>query len=371
MLNHERELVKLGHSVESWFLDDVLPASKRGGRFEAFRFASAVTRRIRREKNAFDVVNLHSPSGFYYGLFRKWFGDSGLPPYVMTLQGSEERYVVTMREEDRKGRASNFNWKNRAWHRLYHQRLYDYSMSTADYGAVANREAWSLAGIKFGKPSGTIRYVPNGVEPQFLIERRYSSSDGKSAGNAPIRLLFVGTWLDRKGVYYLAQAFNSLVRESRNITLTVAGCHTPEKQVKESFSPEARDRVMVIPRVPRENMPALYAEYDIFAFPSLMEGMPLTLLEAMATAMPVVATEIPGMVELVEDGFNGLLVQTADAAGLAAAIGRLCDSPDLRARLGPAAQSTMHRYTWDRVTLGIETLLRLAVESARNLRGTR
>ncbi len=366
VLNHERELVKVGHSVESWFLDDLLPESQRSGRFETFRFAAAVTRRIRREKDSFDVVNLHAPSGFYYGIYRRMFRAAGLPPYVMTLQGSEERYVVTMRNEDRKGRASNFNWKNRAWHRLYHQRMYDYSMKTADYGAVANREAWSLAELKFGKPGRTVRYVPNGVEPGFFIERKYSAE-----GNRAIRLLFVGTWLDRKGVYYLAQAFNALVRDSRSVTLTVAGCHTPEKQVKDFFSPEARDRVTVVPRVPRENMPALYSEHDIFVFPSLMEGMPLTLLEAMATAMPVVVTEIPGMVELVEDGFNGLLVPSTDSAGLATAIERLCASPELRAQLGQAAQSTMRRYTWNLVTLGIERLLAAAVESERARRGAR
>ena len=369
VLNHERELIKLGHSVESWFLDDVLPERSRAGRFAAFRFAAAVTKRIRRQKQAFDVVNLHAPSGFFYGIYRRVFRTSGLPPYVMTLQGSEERYVVTIRNEDRKGRASNFNWKNRVWHRLYHQRLYDYSMKTADYGAVANREAWSLAELKFGKPSGTVRYVPNGVEPWFLIERKFSSGVAKPGENPPIRLLFVGNWLDRKGVFYLAQAFDSLVRDSRAVTLTVAGCHTPEKQVKEYFAAEARERVTVVPRVPREDMPALYAEHDIFVFPSLMEGMPLTLLEAMATAMPVVTTEIPGMVEMVEDGFNGLLVQTADSAGLATAVERMCASPELRERLGRSAQTTMQRYTWNQVTLGIERLLDAAVESERVRRG--
>jgi glycosyltransferase involved in cell wall biosynthesis len=372
VLNHERELIKLGHSVESWFLDDLLPASQRGGRFEAFRFAAAVTRRIRGEKQVFDVVNLHAPSGFYYGIYRRIFRGQALPPYVMTLQGSEERYVVTMRDEDRKGRASNFNWKNRAWHRIYHQRMYDYSMKTADYGAVANREAWSLAELKFGKPAGTVRYVPNGVEPRFLIERKYASNaTSPASASGPMRLLFVGTWLDRKGVFYLAEAFNALVRNSRNVTLTVAGCHTPEQQVKDSFTPEARERVTVVPRVPREDMPALYAGHDIFVFPSLMEGMPLTILEAMATAMPVVVTEIPGMVELVEDRFNGLLVQTADSAGLAAAVERMYASPELRAQLGQAAQSTMRRYTWNLVTLGIESLLAAAVESERARRGAR
>jgi glycosyltransferase involved in cell wall biosynthesis len=274
----------------------------------------------------------------------------------MTMQGSEERYVYAMRHEAAKGHASNFNWKNRAWHRAYHQKMYDWSIKTADYGAVANREAWSYAALKFGREAGRIRYVPNGVEQQFFINR------GPFPTSAP-RLLYVGTWIDRKGVSYLADAFQSLIRDVPGIRLTVAGCQSSGDDVKKFFAPNAQEQVDVIPRVGREEMPRLYAEHDVFVFPSLMEGMPLTLLEAMATGMPVVTTEIPGMAEIVEDGFNGLLVQPADAAGLALAVQRLCNSSDLSKLLGQAAQDTMRRYTWEIVTRKIEQILVLATRS--------
>ena len=80
----------------------------------------------------------------------------GAPPYVMTMQGSEERYVRAMRMEERKGRAWNFSWKNRLWHRVYHQTMYDYSIKTADYGAVANREGWICAELKYKASSGPL-----------------------------------------------------------------------------------------------------------------------------------------------------------------------------------------------------------------------
>ena len=93
-------------------------------------------------------------------------------------------------------------------------------------------------------------------------------------------------------------------------------------------------------------MSSVYAEHEIFVLPSLMEGMPLVLLEAMASGMPVVTTESSGMTDLVENSHDGLLVIPGDTESLSAAIIRLCREPELRVRLGSAAQEKMKRYTW-------------------------
>jgi glycosyltransferase involved in cell wall biosynthesis len=179
-------------------------------------------------------------------------------------------------------------------------------------------------------------------------------------------LLFVGTWLDRKGVYYLAEAFKLVAKKVSEARLTVAGSSAPAEQVKEMFATEVRDRVSVIPVVKREDVLALYAGHDIFVFPSLVEGMPLTLLEAMATGMPVVTTNTCGMADVVENHVNGLLVPATNAEQLAAGIERLCQSADLRKRLGLAGQETMRRYTWERVTEQLEEVFVLAARTSRS-----
>lgn len=354
VLNHAAQLTKRGHTVDCWFLEDVLERSGRPKRFEALLFARRLSKRILQEPGKYDIVNLHAPWGCVYGVWRRISGKRGTPPYVMTMQGSEERYVQAMRLEERKGRAWNFNWKNRVWHRVYHQSMYDYSVKTAEYGVVANREAWICAELKYRREPGLIWYVPNGVEERFFIAREF-------AGKKECNLLFVGTWLDRKGVYYLAEAFHSVARKNREVQLTVAGCGVSEEQVKETFATDVRDRVSVSPLVRRADMPALYASHDIFVFPSLVEGMPLTLLEAMASGMPVVTTNTCGMADVVEDEVSGLLVAAADAEKLADGIERLCLSADLRKRLGLAGQETMRSYTWDRVAKKLENVFLLAV----------
>src|SRR5260370_17845906 len=117
------------------------------------------------------------------------------------------------------------------------------------------------------------------MEEWFFVQRDYGRQE-------PPRLLFVGSWIDRKGIRYLAEAFGRLCRELPEATLSVAGCMAPEELVKNSFAPECRDRVRVIPFVKRRDMPALYAANDVFVFPCLSEGIPLTLLQSFTQSLP-------------------------------------------------------------------------------------
>ncbi len=354
VFNHAEQLQKLGHQVDTWFFDDLLPSPRWPARFQELEFAFAVSRRIRKNPSAYDVVNLHAPWGCVYGLSRKLFYSAAFPPYVFTMHGSEERYARAMRLEQKKGRANHFAWKNRLWHRLYHQTMYDLAIKTADYGNVVNREGWIISELKYGHPPGRIWYIPNGANPEFLQSHPFADSDA-------LRLLYVGTWLDRKGVFYLVESFAQLAPRLLRVSLSVAGCGLSEEQIRARFPAALRSRVQVLPFVAREAMPKLYATHDIFVLPSLVEGMPLTLLEAMASAMPVVTTNTCGMADVIENGVNGILVPPADSVQLAAAIESLCKSVELRKTLGSAAQDTARRYTWAAAARELEHVLRTAV----------
>ena len=114
-------------------------------------------------------------------------------------------------------------------------------------------------------------------------------------------------------------------------------------------------------------MQELYAEHDIFLFPSLMEGLPSVLLEAMASGMPVITTETCGMPDVVENEHNGLLILPADSIAIIRSVERLANSVELRKKLGEAARETMKRYTWERAARQLEELYRrvLAAGAAR------
>jgi glycosyltransferase involved in cell wall biosynthesis len=356
--NVAEELRRRGHVVTCLFLEDLLPKPVAFPRFTELYFAFRLARLILKKPYQYDVVNIHTHVGFIYGFLRRFFHLRRTPLYVLTLQGSLERFVYLMSREEKKDRAGHFHWKNRAWHHLYHMQLYHCSIRTADHSTVVNRELSSVLQLRHKCEPGRVWYVPNGVEERFFVSRNY-------AGKYLLRLLFVGTWLDRKGIYYLRDAFMRLAQDNPALQLTVAGCAAVEQTVKPFFPETVRGRVTVIPFVQTSDMPALYARHDIFVFPSLMEGMPLSLLEAMAAGMPVVTTESCGMADVVEDQHNGLLVKPADSLSLSFAVQSLLDSPALRERLGSAAQDTMRRYTWDRIAAQMEKVFTLAVSEQK------
>ena len=112
----------------------------------------------------------------------------------------------------------------------------------------------------------------------------------------------------------------------------------------------------------REDIPDLLAAADIFTLPSRFEGLPMSVIEAMLTGLPVVATNVSGPDEQVDDGVTGLKVAAGDPSGLAAALGRLAADPALRARMGQAGRlRALDRYTEAKVLARTLDLLGLGV----------
>ncbi len=337
--NLTKELRDLGHSVKPIFFEDLLRQQKWPGRFRTVEFARAIAHYVREARAQYDVTNIHAPFGFWYGAQRRLRGSQAGPPYVMTMHGLEERRNYAMGMEARKGRADYFRWRNRIWQRVYHMPTYRWSFVTADQSIVTNREALLFLQLRYNLPPDRVWFIPNGVGPEFFHARSFS-------GGIATKLLFVGTWIDHKGIYYLAKAFEKVLRVIPEARLTIAGCLELEEKVRRCFAPAAQAALEVWPFVARGEISSLYAKHEIFVLPSLMEGMPLVLLEAMASGMAVVTTESSGMTDMVEDSHDGLFVIPGDTESLSAAMVRLCRDPELRLRLGSAAQEKMKRYTW-------------------------
>ena len=139
---------------------------------------------------------------------------------------------------------------------------------------------------------------------------------------------------EQKGHAYLLEA----AARVPDATFVLAG----EGELRPAMERRARD-LGVMDRCVflghRSDVPELLAAADLFVLPSLFEGLPLSVLEAMAAERPVVATAIGGTDEAVVDGVTGLLVPPRDAAALAAAIGRLRSDPALAGRLAQTARA--------------------------------
>jgi glycosyltransferase involved in cell wall biosynthesis len=354
-----RGLEERGHHVEYVFAGDLPMASYVPDRFKDFEFAIQLARFIHRDPARFSVVNIHAPAGWAYGLLRYFSARTRKigPAYVMTLHGLEERRIHSMKREERKGKAFHFSLKNRLWHGIYHLPRFYFSIKTADHALCVGREVWTILQLKYNLDADQVTYSPTGVEERFFIQREYSPVPST-------RLLFAGTWLDQRGIFYIRDALRNLAARLPGLRLTIAGCGSDVETIKNFFDRELRRLVEVISMVPSDQMPSLFAQNDIFVFPSLMEGTPLAVQEAMAAGMAVVTTETCGMIDLIENDFNGLLIPPADFVALENAIWKLSQNPDLRVRLGQAAQDTMRRFTWARTIDGVENACASALRRA-------
>jgi glycosyltransferase involved in cell wall biosynthesis len=362
--NLGRELEFRGHRVTYVFLEDLVAPGSVSPRFVELLFSFRLSRYIAHNRGKFSLVNLHAPAGLVYGIRRRWQRNANHPPYVMTLHGLEERRVEVMSREAKKGRAWNFGWKNRLWHRLYHFPRFRWSIRTADGAHVFCRDVWNLLQLKYGLEPDRCVYIPNGVERRFFVSREYQRGES-------LRLLYPGTWLDQRGIFYLRDALHKVAPRLPRLTLTIAGPGVPAEEILRFFGDELSARIVVCPVVPAERMPELYSEHDVLVFPSLMEGLPTVLMEAMASGMPVITTETCGMPDVVENEFNGLLIPPADATALEEAILRLADSVELRRKLGQAGRDSIQRHAWENAGQRLEALfLQVLAREARERDGS-
>lgn len=153
------------------------------------------------------------------------------------------------------------------------------------------------------------------------------------------RVLYVGLLTPRKGVLDLMTASHMLADEGLEHELLLLG-GTPDEgpQAAEPVRAAAEGRATLLGTRQPEQMPAAYAEGDVFCLPSWWEAMPLSVLEAMASGLPVVATDVGDVSRLVEDGVIGYVVPARSPQELAGALRKLLDDPDLRRRMGRAAR---------------------------------
>jgi glycosyltransferase involved in cell wall biosynthesis len=116
----------------------------------------------------------------------------------------------------------------------------------------------------------------------------------------------------------------------------------------------------------REDIPAWLSSFDLFVLPSLWEGLPNSLLEAMAMGLPAIASAVDGIPEIIEDGQNGLLVPSGDPLALSEKIEALAADPERRQRLGKAARETIaQRFTLINMLSGYEAAYEGLMENPR------
>jgi glycosyltransferase involved in cell wall biosynthesis len=190
-----------------------------------------------------------------------------------------------------------------------------------------------------------LRVIYNGIELERFWRHSLPSRDAREE----IMVGFVGRLDPKKGVEDLIEAVTELIRRGNRLKLRIVGTGWYREKLEPLVASAGmgehitflghRSDVMIVAR-----------DFDIFVLPSLSEGLPISIIEMMATGLPIVATNVGGIPEQVEDGVNGFLIAPRDPLALAHAIGRLYAEPALRLAFARSGQ-TRARALFDARTM--------------------
>ena len=221
----------------------------------------------------------------------------------------------------------------RTTNRLFFDRLADAVNACCAFSGQALAHVDGFSGRR-------IEVIENGIEVERYATVADRAALRRSLGLEPARryIITVARFHPVKDHATLLRAFATVAAARADVDLLLAGNGDLRNNLEEqvhSAGLENRVRFLGV----RTDVPALLQAADIFAMTSLSEAASLTILEAMASRLPVMVTAVGGNPEMVRDGIDGLLVPRGDAAGAAAALLRLLDNPGIAADMGAAGRT--------------------------------
>lgn len=266
-----------------------------------------------------DVIHSHSADlGFFISLPAKLYGI----PIVNTCHGisfpyAQYGYVKRL--------AEKFFLKYGGFKRII----------SVDKGSLVHFRG---AGIE------NVVHIPNGVDlEKFQGERKRGGT---------FRFLFVGRLEPQKGLQYLIEAIALLKDYDFEVFIVGEGSQREElRKLAEELG--VNHLVRFLGRKDGEELVELYLSSDAFVLPSTWEGLPLTVLEAWAAGLPIIATAVGGVQDICVDGENSLVVKPGDSSALAEAMARLVQEDDLREKLSRVARERVRDFSWENTSRAI------------------
>ncbi len=289
-------------------------------------------------KHEIDIVHAHAGNP-PAPIAAHWYAKKKKKPFVITYHGDGQ-----------------WNWGGvirRTSVYFYNKHLLDRTLSYADVIISPSRYYIDESRV-LGKYRDKIVVIPNGINvDEFDVGYSKEQCRGKLGLSINSRMiLFVGTLSPHKGPDILIKAMSEIVKEVPDVKLVFVG-HGGMREELEMLSKKlgVEKNVEFAGFVEESMKPLYYRAADVFCLPSVMkhEIFGIVNLEAMACSVPVVASKIGGVPDVVKDGENGLLVLPGDSGSLADAIIYLLENEDVREKMGTNGRKKVEDYSWDKV----------------------
>ncbi len=198
-------------------------------------------------------------------------------------------------------------------------------------------EEWLLKVVNIN--ANKVKLIRNGIDTKKF--------GGKKQESNSQRFIHIARFNPVKDQQSLIQAFAILVKEnnysSKQVNLTLVGDGELTNELKLLASDKQLNDFVTFTGA-RNDIPELLLQADVFVLSSIAEGIPMTVLEAMAASLPIISTDVGGLSELVENGVTGLLVGKQNATALAKAMQTYIDSPQLIAQQGEQAHKFVEQH---------------------------
>ncbi len=275
-------------------------------------------------EDSYDIIHVHEPLA---PLIPLWFLEYSKCINIGTFHaniGQSTLYNVTKPLIQR-------------WHKRLHGRI---AVSQTAKQSIANHFP------------GSYNIIPNGIDTNHFVDSAHplpEFSDGK------INLLFVGRIERKKGLKYLLLAFKRVKLLHANIRLIIVGPGKLDSECTDILKTLNIEDIVIVGEIPYLQLPRYYASAHIFCCPSIgPESFGIVLLEAMASGVPVIASDIQGYNEIIKPGYEGLLVTPNEPSDMEQSILYFINNPHLRSQMGNVAKITAQRYSWVSITKIIE-----------------
>ena len=277
------------------------------------------------KKNKYDLT--HSFFSVPCGALSLWFKLTKKIPYVVSLRGSDVpgyserfKFIYTILKP-----LIKFIWKKSDAVVSNSQGLRDLALETSQHQAVD--------------------IIYNGIDLDDFCPKESMRPRDKF-------IITIGATriTARKGTNYLIQALSLLTSKYPNLLLRILGDGDEKSNLIELTKQlKLENFVQFLGRIPREETAPYYQEASLFVLPSLNEGMSNAMLEALASGLPILATETGGTEELVENGVNGFIIKMKDPKDLAQKIELILKDDDLRVQMGIASRKKAQEMSWGNV----------------------
>jgi glycogen synthase len=288
----------------------------------------------------------------HYDAYHYYFGQpTGLLSLVPGMHRNRP-YVVSLRGSDVPGYDPALAWLHRPMlpitRRIWH----------GAYRVVANSQALRALAL-ISAPRLPIDVILNGATETAAIPAARQADTG-------LRILSVSRLIARKGLDTLIAALAKAKRP--DLSLDIVGDGPIRASLCQlAASVGVADRVRFHGFLDQSGLARLYAQADIFVLPSVAESCSMALLEAMAAGLPLIVTKVGGNIELVEHGYNGLMVGARNVDDLSAALKTLARDPAQRERFAAANRHLVReRFSWHSIARQYESIF----EKSLNLPAT-